>query len=461
MRRTILAFLVTASLIVGVSTFFAGPAALAGARTTVMQPVSTTFPSPADPLSVRSVAAFDEFGGEAVFEPGTTREETFTYDGVDTTSNEVFGVRRGDHATAHPVGAVVEALGPKSGPRPHPASDPPSQPPHDLAPDDGDGTSVIEDGTSDVGGESIAAPSSTWMTNHCVATDSNNSLHPVYVYDGVDDPGTSADNTRVSSPLSKIREEIQAADRAIAQSHEKFKQHMRIACAKDVSGAWTNIAVASYAVPTTADSNIDGYISCDETWSHMRNTSVYGRNAATKTDRHYWYLDSSLAGTGCSAGLSDARGINTPGTANPNNTSYGDARSDYAEWSASGVSNRSVMVTLQEFHHSLGIVGDGSVSGSTKTPSNCCGAHSRDEVDFMNGGYCRSSKTPNCTDGQSILTTCSKPSALTYKDTYADCGRQDYWAPNAGTSNFLCTHYNLAWDSLFYHQRETPTTGCR
>jgi hypothetical protein len=413
------------------------------------------------------VALFDEFGGEAVFEPGTDREEEFTYDGIDKVSNELYGIARGAGAVDHASGSVIEALGPKPGARPRPAADPPSQPPLDPPQGDTARTTVIEDGTSDTGGELLGSPSSTWMNSHCVSAGSANSLHPIYVYDGINDPGTSADDTRVTDPISKIRDEIQAADRAIAQSHDTFKQHMRIACTKNLfTGAWINIDVTSYSVPATAEVNqpIDGYLDCGEVLSHMENSSPYGRTASTPTDRHYSYLDTSLAGTGCSFGWSDALDNNAPGTSNRNNSVYGGASSDYAEWSASGVSNRSVMVTLQEFHHSLGLVADGTAMDggpSTKTPSNCCGSHSRDDPDFMNGGYCVASRTPDCTDGQNILTTCTKPAALTYRNSYADCGRQDYWAPNAGTSNFLCTHYNLAWDSLYYHQRATPTTGCR
>jgi len=315
--------------------------------------------------------------------------------------------------------------------------------------------SLFEDGGGDSGTGTIDEGTTTFLSSHCAAdefdTTTPNVIVPVLAYD-------SRKGIQVTNAKAKIRKEIRAADRAIEESHSTFKQHMRLACAKDGTTSYVRIRVMDVAIPGTADLNSNNYLNCNETLEYLKARSPFYRHDPDR--RHYWFLDSGIAGDRCSFGYSDALNNTTPGTKNPNNTAAGWASSDYAEWYADGVSNRSVMVTLQELHHSLGLLSDGTASGSTKAPSNCCGSHSRDNYDFMNGGYCRpNSQGADCSDGQEIRTTCSSP-PTTFPDSYADCGRDDYWVPNFTTANYVCTHYNIATDSLYYHQRAARPAGC-
>ncbi|MDQ3956787.1 MAG: hypothetical protein M3273_00530 [Actinomycetota bacterium] len=441
------------------------PTAAAGAKSSLAYPIGPE--SGGGTIQLESVAGFAVWGGEGVIDPGGETEEAFTYDGIDRVTNELFGVRLGDGTVTHPAGTPVEATSTRGRSEFTPANDPPlpsGGAEHDRQVDGHTHShSAVVDGT-DGGGEVLPAPDLSWLYNHCVDSFATHSIRVVYVYDAVNDPGTSLDDSRVLDPLSKVREEIQAADRAISQSHDSFKQHMRIVCRRiSPWEPWQAVDVASYAVPATADVNGDGFIACGEVNEEMRARSPYGRNAGSNR-RNYWYFDSSVTGQRCSFGgvdilYSDPRS-DDPGTGNIWNSAYGDAESSYENWSATGVSNRSVSVTLMEFHHSIGLL-------STSAPSYCCRdaiGHSRDYPDFMNAGYCTPRNAVwDCADNEAseILTTCTLPAGLSYRDTYADCGRNDYWAPNAGTSNYLCNHYNLAWDSLYYHQRATPTSGCR
>lgn len=399
-----------------------------------------------------------------------------TFDGVDASAPALFGVVRPD-ARAHPAGTPVEPANTGQGHPFLPAPDRPFQTPAPpFAADDGhedhEHHTAVENGLADSGGELIAPPDDAWKQNHCVDAYASHSIRAVYIYDSVNDPDTTLDDRRVTDPLEKIREELQAADRAIAQSHDTFKQHLRIRCIPTIFPPWGGIDIASYAPPvsrsttdanTDADKNNNGFLECGEIQGFVRDYTSYGTQAGANR-RHYWFYDSSVAGSACSFGsksvLHDDARWDDPGTGNIGNTTYGDVSSDWAEWSAAGVSNRSVSVTLQEFFHSIGVV-------VGTAPSHCCvqrPAHSSDYPDFMNAGYC----IPNpgvwdCAGNEQreITRTCSVPTSITYPDTYADCGRDDYWGPNVGTGSWLCTHYNLAWDSYYFHQRATPTPGCR
>lgn len=67
-------------------------------------------------VALESVEAFAAGGGgEAVFEPGTPREEVFTYASSDPESNRLIGLSR-TSALSHPVGAFVQAEGAPSEP---------------------------------------------------------------------------------------------------------------------------------------------------------------------------------------------------------------------------------------------------------------------------------------------------------------------------------------------------------
>ncbi len=71
-----------------------------------------------------SVSAFDPDGGDALFEPGTTNEETFSYDAVDPDTNRLLDLTRPYPAT-HAVGTFVEAVGsPAPTPTPQPSESP-------------------------------------------------------------------------------------------------------------------------------------------------------------------------------------------------------------------------------------------------------------------------------------------------------------------------------------------------
>ena len=421
------------------------------------QGMSLTSPWTDESVDLTSVAAFSEFGGSAVVE-SERGSEVFAYSGTDLITNQLYGIRREGQVLPHPAGSSVRPLaGSNSSQRRAPAfPSQPARPPSNPSADSPEAQQAIEDGSADTGGETLGAPTSTWMMTHCANPGSSNSVRPLYIFDSVNDASTTLDDLRVSNPVSKIRDEIIAADRAAAQSHSTFKQHLKIACTRTSSGeAWLDIATVSYAISADADTNKDGFISCNELEVYIPDFSIYGTSGPDNL-RYISFLDSSVAGSGCSIGgvpNVDLQNMNNPGTSNPNNFNYGYAFVDHAEWSATGVSNRSVMVTLQEFHHSIGLMKVG-------TPSLCCSGHSRDYRDFMNGGYCTPKSGADCTDGQEILTTCS-PTGLTFPDSYYDCGRQDYWNPTAPIGSWLCGHYNIAWDSLYYTTRATPTAGCR
>jgi hypothetical protein len=429
-------------------------------------------------IRLTSTAGFARDGGSAVIDPDTPAEEVVTYDGIDTITNDLFGVVRGPRPSAHASGARIEALRGRAGEPFAPAADPPQPGPESdeepWVPPHGHHHQAAATQSGDTGGEVIAPPTYSWLSDHCTM-DGPHSIRLVYVYDSVNDP-TTADDQRVTDPISKMREEIQAADRGISQSHDTFKQHLKIKCRRDTYAvAWSDIDIASYAPPVStstvpgenndADKNNNGYLECGEVLGYMTDVSPYGRSAGVNR-RHIFYLDQSLAGDDCSFGSPDVHPGDArwddPGTSNIANTTYASVIIDYLQWSATGVSNRSVMVTLHELHHSLGAV-------AYTAPSNCCisrKGHTSDHPDYMNGGYCNPLQTqPDCYpyEDREVTRNCvsTLPASLTYRNSYVDCGRDDYWAPNAGSGSWLCSHYNVAWDSLYYHQRASVTPGCR
>lgn len=430
-------------------------------------------------IRLTSTNGFSRRGGTAVIDPDGAAE-VITYDGIDATTKDLFGVVRDeDNAVPHRQGTEVEPLRESSKPEFEPAHDPP-QPdsvPHDPSahPPTAHNHGATYDASGDTGGEVLGMPTYTWLSDHCT-WDGANTIRPVYVYDAVNDP-TPLDDQRVTDAFAKIRDEVQAADRAVAQSHDSFKAHMRLRCKRDTYAvAWSDIDIASYAPPvststvpgenTDADKNNNGFLECGEILGYLIDSSPYGK-AAGLNRRHLFYLDTSLGGDECSNGSTDVHPSDArwddPGTSNIGNTTYGTPSVDYNDWSATGVSGRSTLVTMHEFHHSIGAV-------SWTAPNECCGttkrAHTSDHPDVMNGGYCNPLQyQADCYpwEESEITRNCSAnlPAGLTYRHTYMDCGRDDYWAPNAGTASWLCTHYNIAWDSLYYHQRATPTSGCR
>ena len=81
----------------------------------------------------------------------------------------------------------------------------------------------------------------------------------------------------------------------------------------------------------------------------------------------------------------------------------------------------------------------------------------------MSYTYCKWSPgaANDCIDGQEISTTCNNPPMTPrLDDTYADCGRDDYWAPNPTVGSWLCSHYNIATDSMYYTRRAPRPEGC-
>ena len=438
------------------------------APATILQDIAADADLKNATLLVSDSTEFQPFGGRAIIARGSSVQEVVEYDGADHMSNEIYGISRPNQTYAHSSGTQILPIGPKPEMQEFdPGQDPPSThaPRNHFHPDPEAEPEVVpvrENGEVDLGTERVLPPTTSWLDTHCVPIGSQYAVLAVHVYDPYNDASTPLDDVRTLDPITKIREEVQAADRGISQSHDTFKQHMKIACRTLAGGGWDQIEVVSYPVPSAAEKSapFDGGISCAETLGWMEQT-FWGRNAANqgKYNRFIWFLDQSLAGNTCSFGGSDsgAHGNVTKGIGNPNNSTYGQTSVDYGDWGALGVSNRSVNVVMQEFHHSLGLV-------STQSDGHCCAGHTRDHPDFMGGAYCyNNSFGADCTDGQEIRINCgtSLPAGLTYRDTYVDCGRDTYWSPNAGTNNPLCQEYNLAWDSLYYHQRATPTVGCR
>ena len=231
-----------------------------------------------------------------------------------------------------------------------------------------------------------------------------------------------------------------SADRAISESHKEFFQHMRVACDVNAKGEWIGIWVPSFSVK---DSNANGSIDCLDVWPELRNDSVYGR-----ADRRYMiYLDPSLQGQwgNCSGGFIDGPRDTSPGILNRANSAYGSAMLQSNHWDHEGSSNASTSFTLHELGHSWGLVHSGS-------PGSDGADHTKDYPDMMNAGYYfpNSSSTAIRLDCRYQVTYVTP---LTHFDSFMDCGGDDYWNDRPGPGNWLCTHFNLASDLLYFQPR--------
>lgn len=60
-------------------------------------------------ISFEHVVDFDPDGGTGVFEPGTAREESFEYGGIDEATSQITGVVRPNTLFAHAAGTFVQA----------------------------------------------------------------------------------------------------------------------------------------------------------------------------------------------------------------------------------------------------------------------------------------------------------------------------------------------------------------
>jgi hypothetical protein len=146
----------------------------------------------------------------------------------------------------------------------------------------------------------------------------------------------------------------------------------------------------------------------------------------------------------CTGGHMAAAWDSTPGTGNRANSTYGLSMVEAAYWDHDGSSNRSTPITLQELLHTFGIV-------NTASPGSDGLAHTLDYPDVMNAGYYYpGGPTPiryNCSYQVTYLTP------VTHRDSFMDCGGDDYWNDRPSTGNWLCTHFNLASDLLYFQPR--------
>ena len=99
-------------------------------------------------VTLASVEAFPVDGGEAIFEPDSPYEETFTYANVDAESNRLVGLTR-SAPLAHSAGAFVQAPEPAVPSTPPPTSSPTPSP--DEA-DSNDGSTRDSTGDDDLDG---------------------------------------------------------------------------------------------------------------------------------------------------------------------------------------------------------------------------------------------------------------------------------------------------------------------
>lgn len=150
--RRIAVFLVVLSLVTGLVPV--DPGALAQeAGSNLAQEVTATDPADGGTLAVENVGSFDANGGEAVFEPGTSAEERFTYQGLDTSANYLVGIVR-QYPNAHPSGTFVGVIqGAEPSPSPSAESSPSASPtpepsPTEAAPETSNGPTTSGDGSS-------------------------------------------------------------------------------------------------------------------------------------------------------------------------------------------------------------------------------------------------------------------------------------------------------------------------
>lgn len=301
--------------------------------------------------------------------------------------------------------------------------------------------------------------SSTWLANHCGgggqfpvadAMTVRHLIHPVFAVAEGAQP--------ITDWYTKIHDEITAADKALAESHSSFKQHWRLICYKNSAGAWTQPFIDFAVVDQAADVNWggDGNISCVEAEAWLK-TSGHGYRDAHR--RYLFFFDPSIVSVpqvdnhpeeDCVANghAENDEGDTTPGIGNKNNGVAGYTMVHANDWGAAGTTNLSVATLGMEFYHSLGAVRSGA-------PGEAAAGHTNDDPDILNISY--------FDDPATIRKTCTP--TITYRDTYMDCGRDTYWAPSpsatpTAASYWLCTHWNLASDSLYLTPRAQRPAGC-
>lgn len=408
-------------------------------------------------LTLDSVEGFSSTGGQATFEPDTSAREVFTYTGVDRTTSRLLGVTR-TNATDHAEGTVVQA----------------GSPPTSTQSSTDQGHSTLQ--RPPMGPyEVVPAPSQTWLNNHCVVDDPQYAAHaiqPLLLYSGY------ANAPSVKNYEKTIRDIAFIADRPFAEAHLHFQQHMRFVCDRNVDGTWKRVSVRVDRVPTAYDTNYlntdedpnnnydtQGKIDCGEWQAYLEGHSVYGQADI----RPMVFLDHSINTGGykngsCSFGATNAwkadnpkpgmpRTSSNPGTGNTNNSYWGYSSNDVDHWSP-GASWDSGGTALQEFGHSIGLVPtDAPGHNPTDSPH-----HTWDFPDFMNLGYFHPSEE------EGVRNNCRKTKTwerMTNKPLFVDCGRDTYWAPFASQKSWLCTHYNIASDSLYLQPRATRTSDCQ
>lgn len=293
-------------------------------------------------------------------------------------------------------------------------------------------------------GAVFAAPSTSWLKTHCRATratamTNRHVLHAIIPYSGF------AGAPQVSGYSTKMRAIIRAMDRALEESHGSFTQHYRLVCYKDAAGNWANIAATRVLVPKSADLNANKKIGCDEADTYLRSHLRWGDPKV----RRLRFYDASINTGGpykgyCNYGDSVALGDKTPGPTNKNNRVFGYGNLDADYW-PQGATNYTTAVGMQEIGHSLGIVG-------ANAPGADSGYHTKDYPDYMNAGY----YTP--LDGN-IRKNCGTVST-TFRDTFVDCGKDTYWDPYLSKTQWLCTRYNLATDSLYFRPLASRPSAC-
>lgn len=134
----------------------------------------------------------------------------------------------------------------------------------------------------------------------------------------------------------------------------------------------------------------------------------------------------------------------TPGPGSSTLTTQPMVQGIDADYSRRGATNYVTSGYMQEFGHSIGLVLSGAPGGVS---SGYGAAHTGDYRDYMNAGYFYPG------------TRCDNV-PTTFKDRYVDCGRDTYWDPTPTTGEWLCSHYNVATDSLYFSPLATRPLTC-